>query len=244
MRRTRFIAPASIVTAAVLLGTAAFALAGRGASAGGNVGAPVRAGATGHTVSVGGHGETAVAPDQATITVGVETRGSDAQSALSDNSSRMSAVIAAIKNQGVPADHIQTANLNIYFDTDHQSYVVNHQLTVRIDNVDKTGSILDAAVAAGANNAWNVSFDVKDTSAARSAALQAAVADARKRADAMATALGVSITGVGSASEASYSSVPPIRYAAAAPATAVSSTPINPGQETITADVNVVYTFG
>ena len=62
----------------------------------GNVGAPAKAGSTGHTVSVGGHGEVSMAPDQATITLGVETRATEAQDAVSSNASKMQAVIGAV----------------------------------------------------------------------------------------------------------------------------------------------------
>jgi uncharacterized protein YggE len=184
-----------------------------------------------------------VAPDMANITLGVDTRGSDAQEALSKNATKMNAVIAAIEGLGVPADHIQTSNLSIYFDSQQDSYVANHQLNVRIDQVTKVGPVLDAAVAAGANNSWGVSFGLKDTSQGQTQALQNAVANARKRADAIASSLQVNITGVGSASEASYYNTP-VKFAGAAGAPlASSSTPVQPGQLDVTADISVVYTF-
>lgn len=229
-------------TIAVLAGSA---LAVTAASARSNVGAPVKADSnTNHTVTVGGEGQVDVPPDLATLTLGVDTRASDAQTALSQNAAAMNAVIAAVKNQGVPANHIQTSDLSLYRDSENGVYVASHRITVRLDNVDKVGQVLDAAVAAGANNAWGVSFGLKDQSAARSQALQAAVSDARTRAEGIAKGLGVSITGVGSASEVSFQTSP-IRYAGAAPQPAVgSSTSVQPGQLTVIADVKVTYTFG
>src|SRR5436305_14041237 len=58
----------AVVATAIVVAAAVFVLA-PAASARGNVGAPVRQGATNHTISVGGHGEIQVAPDQATLTV-------------------------------------------------------------------------------------------------------------------------------------------------------------------------------
>jgi uncharacterized protein YggE len=156
----------------------------------------------------------------------------------------MNAVITAVEGQGVPQKNIQTSDLSIWYDSEHDQYVVSHQTTIRIDNVTKVGAVLDAAVAAGANNSWGVSFGLQDESAARSQALQSAVADARKRANAIASALGVTITGVSSAGEASYTVTPPVPIAAAPSASGATSTPVQPGQLTVTADVNVVYTFG
>jgi uncharacterized protein YggE len=60
----------------------------------------------------------------------------------------------------------------------------------------------------------------------------------------MASALGVSVTGVVSAGEATVN-VTPLPYAAGAVrAPAASSTNVQPGQLTISADVTVVYSFG
>jgi uncharacterized protein YggE len=218
-------------------------LAVQSAGARGNAGAPARQATINHTLSVGGHGEVDVAPDMARITVGVQSKGQDAREALSRNSTSLNAVVAAIEGQGVPASRIQTSDLSLWFDEQHDSYVASHNLDVRIDDVNKVGSVLDAAVAAGANTSWGVSFALKDESAARAQALQAAIADARKRANSMASALGVSVTGVVSAGEATVNVVQP-PYPAAAQASAASGTNVQPGQLTISADVTVVYSFG
>jgi uncharacterized protein YggE len=60
----------------------------------------------------------------------------------------------------------------------------------------------------------------------------------------MAAALGVSVTGVQSASSGSYNAPPPPVYAGVASSSAGSATPVQPGQTTVTADVTVVYTIG
>lgn len=215
------------------------------ASARSNVGSPVRQSTTGHTIAVNGHGEIQVAPDMATITVGVQTHDSSAQAALSSNASRMNAVIAAVEAQGVPATHVQTSDLSLWYDSQKDQYVVNHSLSVRSDAPDKVGNILDAAVAAGANMSWGVSFGLKDQNAAEAQALGVAVSNARTRTQAIAGALGVSISGVGSASEATYNVVNPQPYLARAAAAAPSNaTPVQTGQLTVSADIRVVYTFG
>ncbi|MGI8824987.1 MAG: SIMPL domain-containing protein [Chloroflexota bacterium] len=233
-----------LVIGGFAIAAALLALA-QGVAARSNVGAPVRQTAgTGHTVSVQGHGEMMVAPDMASITAGVDSHDTKAETALADNSSKMNAVISAIKAQGVPASHIQTTDLSLYYDSQHDSYVVSHQVTARIDRVDTVGAVLDAAVAAGANNSWGVSFGLKDPIAAKAQALKAAITDARARADSLASALGVTITGVGSVEESTVN-YQPIPYAAASTARAPSAvTPVQPGQLSVTADVGVVYTFG
>lgn len=200
--------------------------------------------ATAHTVTVLGHGEVKVAPDRATLTVGTESRAEDAKTAVSKNATKTQAVIAAIQAQGVPSNHIQTSNLSVYYDSQNSVYIAGHQLTVQIDRLNTVGAVLDAAVAAGADSSWGVSFSLADESAAKGAALRAAVADARKHADSIVSALGstMTVTGVSSASEATYQSTPP-PYAAQAPSPGT-STPVQPGELTVSADIKVVYTFG
>lgn len=228
---------ALIAALSLSMGQRAFARGNSGAV--GNQTSPAN-----HTISVSGHGDATATPDKATITVGVQTKGIDAQAALASNSTKLNAVVDAIEGQGVAADHIKTSDLSLYLDSQSSTYQASHQLTVTLDSVSKVGPVLDAAVGAGANNSWGVEFSLKDSSAQRSQALTAAVADARKKADAMAAALGVSVTSVGSASEASFS--PPIPYAgvARAPNAASSATQVQPGQLNISADVSVVYNFG
>lgn len=233
--------PLALAVAAVVATTAAGIFLTHGASARA-VSAPSRASAPSHTITVSGHGDVSVAPDMALVTLGVQTRAEDAATASSNNAVKMGAVISAIEAQGVTADHIQTTNLSLYFDEQRSQYIDEHDITVRIDNIAKAGAVIDAAVSAGATNSWGISFGLKNPSAAHARALQAAVTDGRTHADAIAGALGVTISGVGAASEPTYSG--PV-YETGAPKSAAAGvpTPVQPGQLDITADVSLVYTF-
>jgi uncharacterized protein len=234
----------SIIVAVVVCGAGGFFFS-QTVAASNHVHSSVKqSGSAAHTVTVGGHGEVNLAPDQATITVGATTNAQTAKQALSQNADTLQAITTAIEAVGVPPSHIQTTNLSLYYDSDHLVYVVDHELTVKIDNVSNVGAVLDAAVGAGANNSWGVSFGLKDSTAARNQALQAAVRDARSKADSIGSSIGSSISGVQSVTESSANVQPPIRFAAAAPAQSSGSTSVQPGELTISADVTVVYTFG
>jgi uncharacterized protein YggE len=242
MRRTMIGLGAGLALAALLVATA---FAGRQALARGNAAAPAGATTAAHTISVSGHGEVQLAPDMATLDVSVQTKGSDAQQALSANATKMTNVIQAIKNQGIAANHIRTGQISLWFDQQNDTYYASHEISVRIDDVNTVGAVLDAAVGAGATSSWGVSFGFKDVSTGQAQSLQAAVANAKKRADALAAAAGVTISGVSSISDATYSQSP-IVYAAGlagAPA-AAPTTPVQVGQQTVSADVSIVYTFG
>ncbi len=236
----------AVTVVAILLTLVAAGTFAATASARGNAGAPVaQTSTTGHTIVVNGHGEVDLAPNLATLQVGVESKGDDAASALASAATKLTSVLSAVEAQGVAQDHIQTTDLSLYFDSTNGTYVASHQISIRLDGTDKVGAVLDAAVQAGATDAWGVQFGLQDPSAGHDQALQAAITDARSRANSIASALGVTITGVGSASEATYNTTP-IQYGTVAPGVAASAptTPVQPGQLTVTADVTVTYTFG
>lgn len=226
------------LTALVGFGFAASQALARGAAP-----APARQTSATNVIRVTASGDVSVPPDQATLNLGVDTKASTAQEALANNADKMTAVIAAIEAKGVPAAQIQTTGLSIYFDPQSGLYSASHQLTVTIDNISKVGAILDASVAAGANNSWGVNFGLKNPTVAQAEALKAAVANGRIHADALASALQVTITGVRSASEPTYSSRPIVYGAASGAPVASAPTPVQPGQLTVTAQVDLVYTF-
>lgn len=62
------------------------------------------------TLNISADGETQVAPDKATINLGVETKGASAAAAMADNAKRMNAVIAALRGAGVEGKDILTSN--------------------------------------------------------------------------------------------------------------------------------------
>ena len=80
-----------------------------------------------------------------------------------------------------------------------KTYQVTNTLTVTLDDVNRTGEIIDIAVANGINQADSIQFMLSDAQAQalRSEALKKAVANARSDADTVAGALGVNITGIG-----------------------------------------------
>lgn len=80
-------------------------------------------------------------------------------------------------------------------------YQVSNTVMVVIRNLDQVGAVLDAAVGAGANNVWGVSFGLDETDPLEARAREKAIADARARAEALARLQGVSLGRVVSISE-------------------------------------------
>src|SRR3974390_1858714 len=65
------------------------------------------------TLNLSAYGQVKLAPDMATISLGVTTQASTAQAAMQANAARMSQVMAALRTGGVAAKDIQTAQLSL-----------------------------------------------------------------------------------------------------------------------------------
>ena len=197
---------------------------------------------SGRTISAWGHGEVALQPDRASIMLGVQSRARTAHTALATSNTKINAVLASLTKQGIPKQQIQTSDLSLWYDSEHNQYVATHNLGVRLDRVNRVGAVLDAAIGAGANNSFGVTFGLKNQAQARATALKAAIADARQRATTMARALSTTITQTISVDEATAGSV--TKGSMAGGMGGGGGTPIQPGQYVISADVNVTYSCG
>jgi uncharacterized protein YggE len=202
------------------------------------------------TITVTGTGLVTLTPDIAYINIGVHSQDASATVALTQNNTSAQAIIDAIKAAGVADKDIQTTNFSVYpqqqYDTNGKItgilYMVDNTVYVTVRDLAKLGGLLDASVTAGANNISSISFDVADKTGALSQARQAAVTNARKQADELTTATGVSL---GDVQTITYSdSTPPItiQYARAdVAAGGGGSVPVQSGSMQITTTVTIVY---
>ena len=199
------------------------------------------------TIAMTGHGETRGAPDMAQVTAGVSTMAPTAAQALSANSSHMKGVFAALVKLGVPERNIQTSNFFVspqYSNGDNNTprrltgYQVNNDVTVRLEDVGKLGGALDALVAAGANQINGVSFSIQNSAPLLEKARADAVADARARAQTYAKAAGVTLGPILSISEGGAEAPPRPMFRVAA---IQAETRIAPGEQSVTADVTMVW---
>jgi uncharacterized protein YggE len=199
-------------------------------------------------IVVSGTGQVSARPDKASVSAGVQTRGRTAQEAQTENNQSMQAVINAIKALGIADKDIQTNGVSLYPMYDQgqtiTGYNATNDVTVTVNQIDQVGTVLDTAVRAGANQATNVRFGFKDETTLRNKALASAAADARSKADALAGALGLSITGIDSVAEGGVN-VPIITQprALGVAAAAPSAAPIEPGELNVTAQVTIVFGY-
>ncbi len=204
-------------------------------------------------ISVTGEAEVQVKPDMVTMNFGVETTAADAQTAQRQNSQTMNAVIQALYGQGISKDDIQTSNFSIYPVYEWQGdrsekqvltgYCCNNTVVVKLKDLSKVGTAIDAATSAGATNVSGITFGLQNPNALRPTVLAAAVNDAKAKADIMAKAAGYTITGVHRMSDG-YTSVVPVSDAyRSAKVMLDSAVPIESGSLTVRATVQIDYTF-
>lgn len=222
------------------------------------VGGPVRAQdreATG--ILVQGTGEARVRPDIARLTLGVQTQNADAAVAAGENAERTSKVIAAVRGAGVAERDIQTENYSITPQYDYGQpqpqnraprlvgYQVSNTVRVTARKIADVGKVIDAAVKAGANVAGGIAFDVDDPAPAKEAALKAAVADALRKARILADAARISNLTLVALVEGPISIPRPFLEVGAMREMAVgaAATPVQPGEQTVTAVVTARFNF-
>ncbi len=219
----------------------AAAVAVLGASSAAGAAAPSRG-----TITVSGTGIVNSVPNQADFTFGVSVSAKTATAALAVNSAQMNRLIGALKKRGVAPRDIQTAQISLSPNTNPGGnrvlgYTASNSVTAHIRKIGDAGPIIDAAVGAGANEVSGPSLTSADAQRLYRAALKAAIANARAKAAAIASAAHVTLGGIRSVIEASSAPYPkPLAGGVASSA----STPVQPGTIQTEADVTVTFNVG
>ena len=197
------------------------------------------------TITVTGRAEAKAVPDIAVLSIGVETEAETPGKALADNAERMTDVMEKLKNAGIADRDLQTSQLGIWpvFAERRQAsevigYRASNQLSVTIRNIDRLGSILDDAVADGANRVNGPTFSIADPEPLLITAREAAVKDGIAKAERYAAAAGVELGEVVSIDESRGSAAVPRHMRAEAMDV---STPIAAGETRLAAAVTMIF---
>ena len=197
-------------------------------------------------------GEVNRVPDLAHISAGVVTTAPTASRALAQNAQQMASVRRALRAAGIAERDIQTSSINLHPDYRHDErgsnpqitgYRASNQVTVRFRDIANAGKILDTLVAQGANQIHGPMLAIEKPEEALDEARTKAIANARARAELYARAIGKRVGRILSISEAGGHFAPPMpmmmRTMDAAAGQA--STGIDPGEQTLTASVQVSF---
>lgn len=204
------------------------------------------------TLSVTGNGKVDATPDIAYLALSVETISKNASQAVSENAETTNKVIQVIKAKLGKTDKVSTAGYNLapvyeYNNKTNKNefngYRANNRIIVEAHNLKELGNIIDATAEAGLNNIESLSFDTTKREEFRREALTRAVNDAKATAETLAKAAGVKITKILQLSPSFDYPTPVYRnYALAGEAApAAPPTPIEPGDISVSASVNIVF---
>ena len=204
------------------------------------------------TLQVNGSGEIMVKPDTAFINISVESNAKTAAAASKENAEKMQNVTKIIRSIISKDDKISTSGYTLSPVHEYNSsakrseltgYRAFNSLSVETKELDKLGNLIDSSIKAGATNINSLSFGTSNNDEYRRQALVKAIQDARKTAEIVASASGVKILRINSISP-SYSFPVPLRrdFAVSSKmAMEAAPTPIESGELTVNANVNIVY---
>jgi uncharacterized protein YggE len=215
------------------------------------------------TVSTSGSASTSVEPDKVSVTIGVETNGQTAAEAADANADLMEQVLAALEALGITEEQIATSNYNVFPvynttegaevcimiyppppeclpKTEIVGYTASNSVTVTVDSDFDAGSIIDTAVEAGATHVQGAYFFISEErqNEVRDSLIADAIANARSRADAAASAVGMNVTGIKSI--ALNDVYFPVFFRDVA-AEAADGTVLLPGEQQVSMTVQAVY---
>lgn len=204
-------------------------------------------------IAVTGSAEVAAAPDRAVVSLGATVESKQAQDAQKQIAQTMQRIVRDIKAQGVPDEKIRTSGLSLNPVYSHPApragqepeaprivgYRAANTVQVQVDELERVGGVIDAGIAAGANQLNGLSFDLRDDLKQRKQALQLAAQEARSKAEAIAASLNLQLGEVLEIREEGSPAAYPAerRFAASSAA----GTPIQPGQVQVSAGVHVRF---
>jgi uncharacterized protein YggE len=204
----------------------------------------------GTLLDVTAEGKTTRVPDVATIRAGVVTQAVTAADALSQNATRISKVLAALKAAGVADRDVQTATISLapqYRYGENQppiitGYQATNNVSVRFRDIARSGTILDALVREGANQIDGPNLSIDKPEAALDEARTAAIVSARARAELYAKAAGLRVERILTISEGSSGGGMPVPVMMVARSAGLAdSSKIAAGEQEVSVSVSVRF---
>ncbi|MBB5884227.1 SIMPL domain-containing protein [Xanthomonas sp. LMG 8992] len=210
--------------------------------------------ADGTLLNIAAQAEAKRAPDVAAISAGVVTQATDSAAAMRQNAEQMTKVLAAIRAAGIADKDVQTSGVSLnpqYKYVENQApqitgYQANNSVNLKVRDIAKLGKVLDALAAQGANQINGPTFEIDDPEPLYDQARVDALKKAQARAQTYAKALGLHVRRIVSISEGSSGGVrPPMpMMRAMAMKAEMDSTPVAPGESSVSVNLDVVFELG
>jgi uncharacterized protein YggE len=195
-------------------------------------------------ITVTGRGSAKAVPDVADWSFGVQSDAGTASEALGEAAKATRKIVAALRDAGVAKEDLRTEQVSLYPRTSNDGlsvigYSASSSVHSTVRELSKAGAVVDAAVSAGANQVSGPTLRVSDNRAQYRAAADAAMDDARTRAQALADKAGVTLGAPVAIVESSAGYPMPVYDSVRA--AAESSVPIEPGVDEISATLTVTF---
>lgn len=200
-------------------------------------------------ITVTGQGNAFAVPDMALITMGAMAEAETAKAAMDETSRITSAILDQLAGFEIEPRDVQTSDLSLHPVWNNRTnsngrpriegYQASNSVTVRIRDLSRLGTVLDAVLTDGANQLNGLQFTLSDPEPLMNDARRNAVADARAKAELFAEAAGVELGRLISLSEAGTHSPRPAMMGMARDM--AESVPVAEGETEIRASVSLVY---
>ncbi len=207
-------------------------------------------------IHVDGSGSVSGDPDIAILYIGVSVQKYTVAEAREVAAKAMSDLIETLKANTIDEEDIITQNFSIYPQYDWTDegriligYSVNNSVSATVRELDTLSDVIDDAAEAGGDYVIvnSIQFSIDDPKPLQSQARSLAVKDAAAKAQTIAEAAGVTLGKPITITENTYFVNPPVPYdlveSAADDGASRTSTPIIPGELTITVNVSLIYEF-
>jgi uncharacterized protein YggE len=218
----------------------------------GGAAAPVSSQGYLDTITTTGHGEAYGKPDMAQVQFGYSAVDTSIGAALDASNAAVERIKQAMLQMGIAEEDIQTTNFSVWPEEQYdpmtgqpsgeRKYRVENTIQVIIREIGKVADVIEAGLDNGANNVYGLTFSIDDTSEIAKQARSAAVADARQRAEQLASEIGATLGQARMVTEVSgYNASPVMRTAVEMAVVSAGAPPISEGQLVLTIEVNVTY---
>lgn len=205
------------------------------------------------TVTVTGDAKTQQKTQIASFTAGVNSININKDQAVKEVNDKISTIIAAVKKFGVVDADITTQSMNIYqnqesyYDQESQTqrsrpgqWNVSNTIEIKLHDITKASDLASMLASGGATNVYGPNFSLDDTTSTENGLLKNAIDNARAKAETIASASGKKLGGILSVNEGTSYAGPQPMYALSGKGGG-GGVPVEPGSQTVTKSVTVVF---
>lgn len=209
------------------------------------------------TISINAESQVMAKPDIAYIRAGVSEERATAREAMAAQASAMQGVFAALRRARIAERDIQTSGLELsprytsveiekegrrHHEMRLAGYTASNQVSVRVRDLDRLGSILDSLVAAGGNTLSGVTFAIENPAPLEDEARRGALAEAIRRAELYAEVAGYRVVRIITLAESGRPGPAPMASMRRMSADSeMATTPVAGGELTVRAGVSVQF---